>query len=97
MTRTFEIDLDHSEGALLRVLGTVERRGFELVELSADKPDAESYSIRLRVDSERDPDVLCRQLERLVDVRAVRLLPDAVEARDAVDLPAPIGFQATWL
>ena len=94
MTRTFEIDLDHSEGALLRVLGTVERRGFELVELNADKPDADSYSIRLRVDSERDPDVLCRQLERLVDVRAVRLLPDAV---DAVDLPAPVGFQATWL
>jgi len=90
MSRTFEIDLDHSEGALLRVLGTVERRGFELLELSADKPDAETYSVRLRVDSERDPDVLCRQLQRLVDVRAVRLLAEPIEE------PLP-RFQATWL
>ena len=92
MSRTFEIDLDHSEGALVRVLGTVERRGFELLELSADKPDADSYSILLRLDSERDPDVLCRQLERLIDVRAVRLLPEHPHEQP----PLP-GFQATWL
>lgn len=91
MNRTFEIDLDHSEGALIRVLGTVERRGFALIELNADKPDAESYSIRLRLVGERDPEVLRRQLERLVDVRAVRLLPEPPEAA-----PSP-GFQATWL
>jgi acetolactate synthase regulatory subunit len=91
MNRCFEIDLDHSEGALLRVLGTVERRGFALVELAADKPDADSYSVRLRIDGERDPQVLCRQLERLVDVRAVRLLPEPPEP------PAQPGFQATWL
>lgn len=91
MSRCFEIDLDHVEGALLRVLGTVERRGFALVEMAAEKPDAGSYSIRLRLDSKRDPQVLCRQLERLVDVRNVRLLPDPPEPT-----PAP-GFQATWL
>ncbi|CAN5173320.1 hypothetical protein BH11PSE14_BH11PSE14_12070 [soil metagenome] len=94
MSRTFEIDLDHSEGALLRVLGTVERRGFKVLELSADKPDADSYSIRLRLDSERDPDVLCRQLQRLVDVREVRLLPLPPEPREE---PPPPSFQATWL
>ena len=54
MSRCFEIDLDHSEGALLRVLGTVERRGFALIGMSADKPDADSYSVRLQVDGERD-------------------------------------------
>jgi len=91
MSRCFEIDLDHSEGALLRVLGTVERRGFALIEMTAEKPDAESYSIRLQVEGARDPQVLCRQLERLVDVRAVRLLPLPPE-----EPPAP-GFQATWL
>lgn len=91
MSRRFEIDLDHSEGALLRVLGTVERRGFALIEMTAEKPDAESYSVRLQVDGERDPQVLCRQLERLVDVRAVRLLPLPPE-----EPPAP-GFQASWL
>jgi acetolactate synthase regulatory subunit len=91
MSRCFEIDLDHSEGALLRVLGTVERRGFALIEMNALKPDAESYSVRLRLGGERDPQVLCRQLERLVDVRAVRLLPLPPE-----DPQAP-GFQATWI
>jgi acetolactate synthase regulatory subunit len=51
----------------------------------------ESYSIRLQVEGERDPKVLCRQLERLIDVRAVRLLPPPPE-----EPPEP-GFQATWL
>jgi len=94
MSRTFEIDLDHSEGALIRVLGTIERRGFALVEINAGKPDADSYSVRLQLDGERDPEVLCRQLERLVDVRAVRLLPEPQEPPEA---PPPPGFQATWL
>ena len=45
MSRCFEIDLDHTEGALLRVLGTVERRGFALIEMTAGKPDAESCHV----------------------------------------------------
>jgi acetolactate synthase II small subunit len=98
MSRTFEIELDHSEGALMRVLGTVERRGFGLVALNADKPDADSYALRLRIDGARDPDVLCRQLERLVEVRTVRLLPDPVVAlQSSGDEAPPPGFQATWL
>lgn len=95
MTRTFEIDLDHSEGALLRVLGTVERRGFALVAVNADKPDADSYSIRLRLDGQRDPQVLCRQIERLIEVRAVRLLPEAAMSAD--EPPITEAFHATWL
>ena len=91
MSRSFEIDLAYNEGALMRVLGTVERRGFAVVELRADKPDAESYAIHLLLDGERDPHVLCRQLERLVDVRAVRVLPEPPEPL------LPPGFQATWL
>jgi acetolactate synthase regulatory subunit len=91
MSRRLEIDLDHHEGALLRVLGTVERRGFDVLEFVADSPDPGHYSVRLRLDGERDPQVLCRQLERLVDVRAVRLVPEPPEP------PPPPGFQATWL
>jgi acetolactate synthase regulatory subunit len=95
MNRILEIDLDHNEGALLRILGTVERRGFAVLELNADKPDADSYSLRLQLAGERDPQVLCRQLQRLIDVRAVRLLPDA-DAIAQNEPPAPC-FQATWL
>jgi acetolactate synthase regulatory subunit len=95
MTRILEIDLDHNEGALLRILGTVERRGFALLELNAGKPDADSYSLRLQLAGERDPQVLCRQLQRLIDVRAVRLLPEASNVTQN-EAPAPC-FHATWL
>jgi len=95
MSRVLEIELDHSEGALLRVLGTVERRGFAVLELNADKPDADSYALRLQLAGERDPQVLCRQLQRLMDVRAVRLLPDAGVV--APNEPSTPCFQATWL
>ena len=91
MSRYLEIELEHNEGALLRVLGTVERRGFSVLEINAGKPDAESYALHLTLAGARDTEVLCRQLERLVDVRAVRLLPEAVQA--AVEP----GFHATWL
>lgn len=91
MSRRLHIDLDHSEGALLRVLGTVERRGFALLELNAGKPDAESYSLQLTLEGARDAEILCRQLERLIDVRAVRLLPELPE------IPGEPGFSASWL
>jgi len=95
MNRILELDLDHNEGALLRVLGTVERRGFAVLELNAGKPDADSYSLRLQLAGERDPQVLCRQLQRLIDVRAVRLLPEAgIVVQDEPPTPC---FQATWL
>ncbi len=91
MTVDFHIELDHSEGALMRLLGTIERRGFALLNLAADKPDEESYVVRLRLGGERDPQVLCRQLERLVEVRVVRVVPPPP------DPPPPPGFQASWL
>jgi len=91
MSQRLHIELDHIEGALLRVLGTVERRGFALLELSAGKPDAESYALQLTLEGARDAEVLCRQLERLVDVRAVRLLPELLLSESEP------SFHATWL
>ena len=91
MNHCFEIEIDQAEGALLRVLGTVERRGFSLLELNAGKPDADSVALRLTLDGERDPEVLCRQLQRLVDVRAIRLVPESIVE------PSTPGFHATWL
>ncbi|KFN44588.1 ACT domain-containing protein [Arenimonas oryziterrae] len=90
MSRAFAIELEQAEGALLRLLGTIERRGFALAGLQADPTGSGGLSVRLSVDGERDPNVLCRQLERLVDVREVRLLPEPPEE-------TPDTFQATWL
>jgi len=86
-----EVLLDQAEGALLRLLGTVERRGFALSGMHADSTDAGILAVRLQLEGARDLQVLCRQIERLIDVRAVRLLPPNEEA------PPTETFHATWL
>lgn len=93
MSRRLQIELDTSEGALLRVLGTVERRGFALLAMRAGKPDEQRYLLQLTLEGARDAEVLCRQLERLVDVRTVQLLAEA----EPTAAPADTSFHATWL
>jgi acetolactate synthase II small subunit len=73
MSCSLELALDRAEGALLRVLGTIERRGWNVLAVNAAS-DARSYSVSLTLDGSRDPEILCRQLQRLVDVQAVRLV-----------------------
>ena len=73
MSCSLELALDRAEGALLRVLGTIERRGWSVVAVNAAS-SADTYAVRITLDGSRDADILCRQLERLVDVRQVRLL-----------------------
>lgn len=73
MSCSLELALDRAEGALLRVLGTIERRGWSVLTVNAAS-DSRSYTVNVTLDGARDPDVLCRQLERLVDVQAVRLV-----------------------
>jgi acetolactate synthase regulatory subunit len=61
-------------GALQRVVGVVERRGYLIVGLHAMAADPGCTLVRLRVDAgERPVASLLRQLERLFDVREVAL------------------------
>ena len=89
MSRRLEITLAASEGALIRVLGTVERRGYSLSSLQVEKNES-SMRVSMQIESDRDATVLCRQLDRLFDVQSVVL-----EAEPAF-VVAPC-FQATWL
>ena len=89
MSHELLVEIEPVEGALLRVLGTVERRGFGLRGVTAATTDARHQSLRLELEGDRDPQILCRQLERLVDVRQVRLMSEAPSANES--------FQATWL
>ena len=91
MSHSMEVLLDQAEGALLRLLGTVERRGFALSGLSADQTDAGALAVRLQLEGARDLQVLCRQIERLIDVREVRLVSMAPD-----EIPTE-SFHATWL
>ncbi|MEO6172528.1 MAG: ACT domain-containing protein [Arenimonas sp.] len=94
MSRRLEITMAASEGALIRVLGTVERRGYSLNTLHVEKTNDENMQISMEVESDRDANVLCRQLGRLYDVQNVNLASETGNADQYVDTPR---FQATWL
>lgn len=73
-----------TEGALVRTLGLIERRGFALSAVSTrTTTQGQRVSIALPVDG-RPADVLLRQVRRLADVREASL--DV--ARPAFALPA---------
>lgn len=74
MDHMLHIELDHAEGAVRRVLGVVEGRGFEIRSISMDAVQAEAASMMLCVHGRgpgRDPDILKRQIARLYGVRRV--------------------------
>ena len=76
MRRTIELRLARAEGAIVRTLGLIERRGFSVTGI-AMRSDAgsESLVLRLEVASDGRPfDVLLRQIQRLFDVRAALLV-----------------------
>ncbi|WP_051504003.1 ACT domain-containing protein [Sphingomonas jaspsi] len=75
MTERIEIGFAPGEGAVMRMLGVVERRGFAVngIAMSAD---ADHGTLAFDV-APRDPsrclDTVARQLGRLVDVRSVAI------------------------
>ena len=76
MRRTIELRLARAEGAIVRTLGLIERRGFTISAITTrGEPGSESLVLRLEVASEgRAFDVLLRQILRLIDVRAALLV-----------------------
>jgi acetolactate synthase II small subunit len=75
MNHTLNIQLSSSEGAVLRTLGLIERRGFSLGNCSFTEVDESGRSMEVTVSSSRPGDLLKRQLERLHDVLSVELKP----------------------
>ena len=77
MSERIEITFSPGEGAVLRMLGLVERRGF-LVSGITMSSGVDRASLALDV-APRDPsrrlDVVARQLRRLVDVQSVAVSP----------------------
>ena len=77
MTGRIQIDFEPGEGALLRMVGLVERRGFAVRGLAMHAAQGKG-SISLDVDP-RDPgrrlEVVAGQLRRLIEVRSVSIFP----------------------
>ena len=70
------LELHDQEGALLRLLGTAERRGWRSVTVSA-KAGNGRLTVHLTVRGTGSIDLLCRQLSRLHDVAQVCVAPRA--------------------
>jgi acetolactate synthase II small subunit len=76
MNRTIEVSLSRAEGAIVRTLGLIERRGFVVESVATrGEPQAESLILSVEVASRGRPyDVLVRQIQRLFDVRHAFLI-----------------------
>ena len=71
-----EIALRQSEGALARVLGTAQRRGYAPIALhAATDPRAAAWTLSMTVASERSAHGLKSQLDKLHDCLTVEVAP----------------------
>ena len=76
MRYQFEMTLRRAEGALVRVLGTTERRGFRPLSFEGDTPDGgDRWILRMTVESDRAPAALQGQLAKLYDCLSVEVSP----------------------
>jgi len=78
MNHTLNITLSGSEGAVIRTLGLIERRGFSLDRCSVGEIENNRRTMEVSVSSTRPGELLKRQLERLHDVYNVELEPAVV-------------------
>ncbi len=79
MKHTFHIQLRSCDGAVLRAIGLMERRGFRLASCTVGEAQGDGQSMQVCVASERPGDLLKRQLERLHDVLWVEIMQPSAQ------------------
>ncbi len=95
MRHTLQIQICAREGAVLRTLGMVERRGFRLESLDVAEAQGDGHAMRLTVRSDRSIALLKRQLERLHDVIWVEIETDGPPGPDTMGQGMGQGAQST--
>ncbi len=71
-----DLTLRRAEGALTRVLGAAERRGFQPLSVEGEtQPDGDRWHLRMTMQGQRAPEILQHQLAKLVDCLAVEVRP----------------------
>lgn len=76
MRYQLDLTLRQAEGALARVLGTAERRGFRPLSVDGEaQPDGDRWYLRMTVEGERSDESLQNQLAKLYDCLAVQVSP----------------------
>ncbi|MFU8895762.1 MAG: ACT domain-containing protein [Gammaproteobacteria bacterium] len=81
MNHTLRMNIQKVEGAIIRLLGLIERRGFSVTAMNAHTDDAaQQVEITVHVHSAgRSVDTLARQIGKLYDVRSVACLTTVEE------------------
>ena len=76
MSARLVVSFKPAEGAVVRMLGLVERRGYSLRSVAMEeRADGASMTIHVEPrDSSRRVDVVARQLDRLVEVNSVSVV-----------------------
>lgn len=76
MNHTLRMSIHKVEGAMIRLLGLIERRGFSVTAMNAHSDEStQQVEITLQLRScGRSVDILTRQIEKLYDVRSVACL-----------------------
>ncbi|KAB7764437.1 ACT domain-containing protein [Xanthomonas maliensis] len=82
MRYRLELVLKPAEGALVRVIGMTERRGFRPCAIhGVTTADSGHWHVRLDVDSARPPETLRLQLQKVYDCESVEIAAlETVEA-----------------
>ncbi len=76
MRYQIDLTLRRAEGALARVIGTAERRGFRPVDVNGGvESDGEHWKLRMAVEGDRSGDSLQAQLRKLYDCLSVEVSP----------------------
>lgn len=73
MKHQLDIQLRCCDGAVLRAIGLMERRGFKLLGCHLAEAQGDGQAMQVTVSSDRPVDLLQRQLERLHDVLWVEI------------------------
>lgn len=76
MNHTLRMNIHKVEGAIIRLLGLIERRGFSVTAMNAHSDEATQQveiTVHLRA-TDRSVDTLAKQIEKLYDVRSVACL-----------------------
>jgi len=82
MNHTLRMNIHKVEGAIIRLLGLIERRGFSVTAMNAHTDEA-SQQVEITVhlhSAGRSVDTLARQIGKLYDVRSVACIAPAEQS-----------------
>lgn len=68
-TKKFSIDINANDGALLRIIGLIERRGHRVISMHSFMPTPTTFKLELEIEAGTPrQDVLIHQVQRLAEV-----------------------------